>query len=128
MKVTEKPIMQPKPDDQGAKIGIGGMIVAALFLACVGYLVFFMLYAVWSWYASHKVISVEDAGFIKGASYSSSYWGGSSSAIQTDKGTFLVGGVFQAINGRQVRLEERGNGSRVLCEVTTNECRKLLEQ
>jgi len=112
---------------QNEKPGIGMIFFMVIFLGGIGYLVFYFAYGIWGSFAYHTVISVEDAGHIKGASYTSSSWGGSTSAIQTEKGTFLVRGALQAINGHQVRIEHRGNGSRALCEVETNECYKLLD-
>lgn len=78
-------------------------------------------------YAFGQVVLREDAGRIVDASFSSGF-GGRTTAIKTELGTFMLEGVLPATHGHRVRIEKRGNGDKALCDADTGECRRMIER
>ena len=104
---------------------IGGLLVLILivgfYLLCTGQIA----YGLWDQYQYKQVVASEKAGSIISAAYQNPSFDVPTSAIKTEKGTYLVIGVMQGISGRQVRLETRANGARALCDQETSVCKMI---
>ena len=103
----------------------GGMLVLILivgfYLLCIGQIG----YGLWDKYQYKQVVASEKAGSIISAAYQNPSFDVPTSAIKTERGTYLVIGVMQGISGHQVRLETRANGARALCDEDANICRMI---
>lgn len=54
-------------------------------------------------------------------------FGANSTAVETDKGAYLVYGIFHLSKGQPMVLETRKNGDRMLCIQNTIDCYRLVK-
>ena len=102
---------------------LGALLVLT---ACFALAFIFPLYLVAS---SDKVpatavISSEDIGRLQSARFIGRLVH-SETEIETEKGVFLVRGVFPARKGHRLVLEQREDGMRVLCDAAENTCARI---
>jgi len=79
----------------------------------------------WDKHQYKEVVTTEAVGRITGAAYQNPSLNQPTSAITTEKGTFLVVGVMQGIEGHRVRMETRGNGAQALCDEDAGVCKMI---
>lgn len=96
-------------------------LIAGFYLLCIGQIA----YGLWDQYQYKQVVASEKAGSIISAAYQNPSFDAPTSAITTEKGTWLVIGVMQGISGHPVRLETRGNGARALCDDEAGVCKMI---
>ena len=76
---------------------------------------------------STTVVSSEDIGRLRSARFIDRFLQ-RETEIETDKGVFLVCGVFVALKGHPMVLEQREDGGRVLCDSVQKICARLVQQ
>jgi len=125
--MTQTTPVTPQSDRETSGYSRGEKVFTFILAAILLFSITGIAGSIWDWYASKQVKSSEDAGHIAGASYTSS-WGGRTTAIKTEVGTFLVKNTLQAVNGHRVRIETRMNGDRFLCDAETDICKEMIRQ
>lgn len=96
-------------------------MIAGFYLLCIGQIT----YGLWDQYQYKQVVASENAGSIISAAYQNPSFNAPTTAITTEKGTWVVIGVMQGISGHQVRLETRGNRARALCDDEAGVCKMI---
>lgn len=97
------------------------LAVCMLFLAAMPF------WSAWDAYRYAQVKSMEDVGSIASAAYQNSgFFSPATSAITTENGTFVVEGILKGVKGHRMRIEYRGNGSRALCDLDADICKRML--
>ena len=118
------------PEPRGAStIGTKGsllilLLIVGFYLLCISQIA----YGLWDKHQYKQVVASEKAGRIISAAYQNPSFDAPTSAITTEKGTWLVIGVLQGISGHQVRLETRANGARALCDEDAGVCKMIYPQ
>ena len=97
------------------------LLIVGFYLLCTGQIA----YGLWDQYKYKEVVASEKAGSIISATYQNPSFNAPTTAITTEKGTYLVIGVMQGIYGHQVRLETRANGARALCDEDASICKMI---
>jgi len=83
--------------------------------------------AFWIQGRGDTVINERSVGTAINSVFSPSDWGSSTTTVTTDKGTYLVYGIFHVTKGNELFLEKRKGFSRMLCDRIDQECNKLVE-
>jgi len=101
------------------------MKMVSAFLMMAAFLGAFIWFVVFLVDRKNTVVSSESVGNLQDATFHRGVVS-DSTAVRTDKGTFLVGGIFQAMTGQPIEIRTMKNEDRRLCDATTNVCKLLL--
>ena len=100
------------------------ILIVGFYLLCIGQIA----YGLWDQYQYEEVVASENAGSIISAAYQNPSFNAPTTAITTEKGTYLVIGVMQGMSGHRLRLETRANGARALCDEEADVCKTIYSE
>jgi hypothetical protein len=76
-------------------------------------------------YLKNDVVKVTDIGRMTDSTFSTGSFGSNTTTVRTDKGTYLVNGVFQATLDNPLVIELRGDDKMWLCDHRQEQCLSL---
>lgn len=119
MKKSQRRLFTFSPDTQST---LAALLLLTGGFTMVAVLIYFLATA--DERISAVVVTSEDIGRLQSARFIGRFIH-RETQIETEKGVFLVRGVFPVLKGNALVLEHREDGVRMLCDPEQNHCRKL---
>ncbi|MHB8623882.1 MAG: hypothetical protein ACYC9J_13925 [Sulfuricaulis sp.] len=103
---------------------LGAVLLFVGFLTLMAAVLYFVVTVVFDGTPSAVVITSEDVGRLQSARFIDQFVQ-RETVIDTEKGSFLVRGVFPAVKDHALVLERREGGAQVLCDPAEKVCAPL---